>query len=197
MINQEYVYHASKGRGLKVLEPKVSNHKVPWVYATKDIVLAASFLGDNHSFICERFYTDGGFCLWERFDGAFDLGYKEKRGSIYCLKPDTFKEGMTSFPLEVVSELPVAVEEEIFVDNVQEYLLNLERKGELKIFRFPEIPVGKPENKEDIVEIAKDWTVEFGEHVLEQIKEYHPDVLDRVTGGLQEQGYEFKSEEWI
>lgn len=159
MINQEYVYHASKGRGLKVLEPKLSTHKVLWVYATKDIVTAALFLGHNFDFICQVGALGERPFIWERFEGAFDLAYKDKKGSIYYLKPDTFKE------------------------------------GKLEIYMFPNIPKGRPSDKEDIVEKAIKRTFGLGEIVLEQIEEYHPDILDRVIDGLKEKKYEFKSKE--
>jgi len=197
MINQEYVYHSSTISGLKVLEPKPSTHKIPWVYATRDIASAGMFLGDNLDFICQTGFSRGKPYIWERFKGAFDLGYKNKKGSIYYLKPDTFKEGMTSFTQEVVSEVPVKVEKEIHIDNVQEFLLNLEKEGELSLFIFPSTPDGKPSDKEDIVERGVNWTIDFGEGTLNQIQEYHPDVLDRVIKGLQERNYKFKDKKWL
>ncbi len=197
MINQEYVYHSSKVRGLKVLEPKPSTHKTPWVYATKDIASAAMFLGDNFDFICQTGFSKGKPYIWERFKGAFDLGYKNKKGAIYYLKPDTFKEGMTSFTGEIVSEVPVKVEKEIFINDVQGFLLNLEKEGKLKIFIFPNTPDGRPSNKEDIVERGIVWTIDFGEDTLDRVKEYHPDVLERVIKGLQERDYEFKNKKWL
>lgn len=197
MINQKYVYHSSKVRGLKILEPRPSTHKIPWVYATKDIATAAMYLGDNFDFICQTGFSKGKPFIWERFKGAFDLGYKNKKGSIYYLKPDSFKENMTSFSLEIVSEIPVKVEKEVIVNDAKEYLLNLEKQGKLSIFMFPDTPEGRASNKEDIVEKGINWTIDFGENTLEQIKEYHPDVLDRVIKGLQEKGYVFKTKEWI
>jgi hypothetical protein len=197
MINQKYVYHSSKVTGLKILEPRPSTHKIPWVYATKDIATAAMYLGDNFDFICQTGFYKGKPFIWERFKGAFDLGYKNKKGSIYYLKPDSFKENMTSFSLEIVSEIPVKVEKEVIINDAKEYLLNLEKQGKLSIFMFPDTPEGRASNKEDIVEKGINWTIDFGESTLEQIKEYHPDVLDRVIKGLQEKGYVFKTKEWI
>ena len=54
MIDQKYVYHSSKVRGLKVLEPRPSTHKTPFVYTTKDIATTAMYLGDNFDFICQE-----------------------------------------------------------------------------------------------------------------------------------------------
>lgn len=196
MINQKYVYHSSKVRGLKVLEPRPSTHKIPWVYATKDIASAAMFLGDNFDFICQTGFSKNKPYIWERFKGAFDLGYKNKKGSIYYLKPDSFKENMTSFSGEIVSEVPVKVEKEEKIDDVKEYLLNLEKQGKLLIFMYPNTPDGRHSDKEDIVDRGINWTIDFGENTIKQIKKYHPDVLDRVIKGLQEKGYKFKSKEF-
>ena len=197
MINQPYVYHSSKVRGLKVLEPRPSTHKMSWVYATKDIATTAIFLGDNSDFICQTGFSNGKPYIWERFKGAFDLGYKDKKGSIYYLKPDSFKENMTSFSPEIVSEVPVKVEKEILIDNVKEYLIDLEKQEKLIIFIFPNTPDGRSSNKEDIVKRGIDWTIDFGEGTLDQIQEYHPDVLDRVMKGLQERDYKFKNKKWL
>lgn len=197
MINQDYVYHSSKFSGLQVLEPRPSTHKIPWVYATKDIATAAMFLGDNSDFICQTGFSNGKPYIWERFKGAFDLGYKDKKGSIYYLKPDSFKENMTSFSPEIVSEVPVKVEKEILIDNVKEYLIDLEKQEKLIIFIFPNTPDGRSSNKEDIVKRGIDWTIDFGENTLDQIEKYHPDVLERVIKGLYEKNYIFKSEKWL
>ncbi len=59
MENQEFVYHASKAKGLKKLEPRKSTHKKPWVYATKDITTSAMFLGDNYDFIVQTHLNKG------------------------------------------------------------------------------------------------------------------------------------------
>ena len=197
MINQKYVYHSSKVSGLKILEPRPSTHKIPWVYATKDIATTAMYLGYNFDFICQTGFSKGKPYIWERFKGAFNLGYKDKKGSIYYLKPDTFKEGMTSYTPEIVSEVPVKVEKEIPINDVQEYLLNLEKEGKLKIFMFPNTLDGESSNKEDIVERGINWTIDFGEDTLDRVKEYHPDVLNRVIKGLQERNYKFKNKKWL
>ncbi|HPQ78995.1 MAG TPA: hypothetical protein PLG47_00895 [Candidatus Dojkabacteria bacterium] len=197
MINQKYVYHSSKVSGLKILEPRPSTHKIPWVYATKDIATTAMYLGDNFDFICQTGFSKGKPYIGERFKGAFDLGYKDKKGSIYYLKPDTFKEGMTSYTPEIVSEVPVKVEKEIPINDVQEYLLNLEKEGKLKIFMFPNTLDGESSNKEDIVERGINWTIDFGEDTIDRVKEYHPDVLNRVIKGLQERNYKFKNKKWL
>ena len=106
---------------MKVLEPRSSSHKIPWVYATNDIATTAMFLGHHSDFICQTGIFKNKAYIWKRFECAFDFGYKNKKGSIYYLKPDTFKENMTLFPPEVVFEVPVKVEKEVIMDDVKEY----------------------------------------------------------------------------
>jgi len=98
------VYHSSKTQGLKIIEPHFSTHNKRWVYATKNIATSAMFLGDNDDFICQIYHGENGIPLMcERFEGAFDLAYKNKAGSIYVLNGKNFKEGQTTWPDDMVS----------------------------------------------------------------------------------------------
>lgn len=70
------VYHSSKTRGLKTILPSTSTHGRKWVYATKDLVLAALFLattGGDFTCCIGRDKITGKPYLCERFRGAFDL----------------------------------------------------------------------------------------------------------------------------
>ncbi len=186
------VYHSSKISGLKVLEPKISTHKKPWVYATKDIATAAMFLGDNFDFICQTGLEPIPF-IWERFEGAFDLAYRNKAGSIYILDGTNFKEDQTSWSGDLVSEQEEKVKKEIVVDNVEEFLKKLAKEKKLNIYFYPDQPEDTPTDKSDIIERAVDWTINLGEETLDEVKKYHPDVLEKVLKQLHDKGYKFKS----
>ena len=54
-----------------------------------------------------------------------------------------------------------------------------------------------PELAADIVERGINWTIDFGEDTIDRVKEYHPDVLNRVIKGLQERNYKFKNKKWL
>lgn len=190
------VYHCSLKSGLKKLTPKPSTHKTPWVYATKDIAISAMFLGDNGDFICQTGIYNGIPQIYERFKGAFDYAYNNKKGSIYVLDGKNFKEGMTTWSAEVVSEFEEQVLEEIAVENVEQFLLKLQKEGKLKIYFYPEVPPYAPKDKSDVIERAVKWTKDFGEHTLGQIEKFHPDILDKVIEALKEQDYVFLDEKW-
>lgn len=187
------VYHSSTTSGLKQLLPKESTHKQPWVYATKDIATSAMFLGHTGDFICQTGVEDGIPCLYERFTGAFDMSYKNKKGSIYVLDGKNFSEGKTTWSAEVVSSAVAPVLEEIIIDNVEEYLKKLDSEGKLKIYMFPT----RPADNSDLIEKAVRWTMDFGEGTLEQLQRYHPNLLHTVLLQLREKKYSFVDQKWL
>lgn len=192
-----YVYHSSDISGLKILEPRISTHKKPWVYATKNIASSAMFLGKNSDLICQTGIIDSKPYIWERFTGALQVAYQGRKGSIYLLEPGTFKSGQTSWSEELVSDHPVTVKKEMIVDDVFEFLKQLKDKRELNIYCYPDAPPGFPSGKQDLIEKAIKWTIEFGEDTLNDIEKYHPDITGEIIERLRSQSYIFKSPKWL
>jgi len=165
------------------------------VYATKDPALAACFLGNlGGDFTCAigRDPKTGKPFLCERFPGAFELRYRNVRGSIYVLPGESFLEGQTGWKEEVVSPVPVTPLEEIPVEDAAEYLLGLEREGKLLIVRYPEKIADIPEDDEDLVLRAVVWYRRFkpfGFLVLRELGKYHPHLVNRVKSALREGKY--------
>jgi len=185
------VYHSSEIQGLKKLIPQISTHGESWVYATWDIVMAAAFLGVlGGDFTCAvgRDETGKPF-ICERFKGSFDLRYGNVKASIYILPGERFIAGKTQWEEEVVCNEPVTPLYEIKIQNAKEYLLQLAKENKLIIKYYPEKIAEIPEDDEDLVYRAVIWTKQFGDEYLEQVKEYHPNLLDRVLQGIQENKY--------
>src|SRR6266536_2448718 len=132
MTSKQFVYHASRKSGLRLTEPHTSTHRRAWVYATEDIPTSAMFLGDNNDFICQTGIEDGMPCVCERFQGALELAYSGKSGSIYGLASAHFTSDQTTWPAEVVSDQPEKVLEEIGVEDALVYLRELEKEGKLR-----------------------------------------------------------------
>jgi len=196
-MNQKYVYHASKTSGIKVLKPEVSTHKKSWVYATNNIATAAMFLGDNFDFICQTgIGKDNKPFIFERFEGALEYAYRNKVGSIYKLSGETFLGNKTSWSAEVISEVPVKVLKEMKVNDSLTTLLDLEEKGALIIYRYPDTPPDAAKDKSDIISRAVDWTIDLGEKILDQTEQFHPDVLKKVIGILKKKGYKPITTKW-
>ena len=183
----KFVYHGSVTSNLKLIEPQKSTHGKEWVYATKEISVCTLFIsGLGGDFTCSigRDNISDKIYLCERFNGAFDYRYSEKSGSVYVLPSISFSEGKTSWDEEVVSEIAVVPVEEIFIPDIKEYLLQLEKQGKLIIKYFPEKINEIPEDDEDLIERAVIWTNQFGDRILEQVKLYHPDLLCKIIEKL-------------
>lgn len=189
------VYHASRVQGLHVIKPRRSTHGKAWVYATKDPVIAACFLGAlGGDLTCAvgRDPATGKPFICERFAGAFEARYRGVKGSIYVLSGETFQEGLTSWEEEVVSEKPVMPLDEIRVDDAASYILDLSQEGKLLLVRYPQKIAGIPEDDEDLVIRATVWTRKFGILgflVLRELKKWHPHLVPKVRQALKEGKY--------
>ncbi|WP_102398923.1 hypothetical protein [Haloimpatiens massiliensis] len=181
------VYHSSIIQNLKILNPVKSTHGVEYVYGTKDLVMSAVFLsGFGGDFTCcvGRDKDTGKPYICERFQGAFDLRYNLKFGSIYVLPGDTFIKGKTHWSEEVVSTVAVEPIEEIKINDAKKYLEELEVQGMLLIVKYPDKIDEIPNDDEDLVERAVVWSKMRGDIILEQIKKFHPNLLSRVIEGI-------------
>ena len=185
-----YVYHASEGQGLTVIRPAVSTHGKEWVYAAKDLVMAALFLsGKGGDLTCAVGREEGVPYVCERFAGAFKHRYGGVKGSIYVLPSAGFEEGKTGWEEEVVCGKEVVPVEEIVVEDAEGFLLGLAGEGRLKVFYYPDRPAEIPEDDEDLVYRGIVWTRQWGEAVLEEFRRYHPQLVGRIEEGLREGRY--------
>jgi len=176
---------------MKVIRPRRSTHGRAWVYATKDPVVAACFLGNlGGDFTCAvgRDPESSMPFVCERFAGAFDVRYGGVSGSIYALPGRGFAEGMTGWEEEVVSREPVAPLRETRVADAAVYLRGLERAGKLRIVFYPGKIAGIPEDDEDLVRRAVVWARRFepaGFLVLRELGRYHPHLVERAKEALR------------
>ena len=185
-----YVYHASEKQGLTVIRPAISTHGEMWVYAAKDLVMAALFLsGRGGDLTCAIGREEGIPYVCERFAGAFEYRYGGVRGSIYVLPARGFVEGRTGWEEEVVSEVEVHPVQEIEVEDAKEFLEELASRGDLKILYYPDRVAEIPEDDEDLVHRGIVWTRRWGEIVLEEFRRYHPHLIERIEEGLREGRY--------
>ena len=165
--------------------PNKSTHGKSWVYATKDKIMSAVFLGTEGGDYTVQVGRDpeGKVFLTERFEGAFELRYSVS-GSIYTLSSEGFLEDLTSWNEEVVNPSPVKIISEEHVNDVSKYLKESEVKGDIIISYFPEryrVPI----DDSDLVEKAISWVGQFGEREFEHLEKYHPELIVRVKAGLK------------
>ncbi len=185
-----YVYHSSKTQGLKTIEPRISTHEKSWVYALKSPEHSILFMGNNHDLINQIGNdVNGELYIFERFAGALEHAYKGEEGSIYTLDAGDFKAGMTSWDPEVICEHACPVIKEEKIDNVLDKILELDKESKIKVYRFPNRPPGVPADNSDLIDKAARWASrpgKAGEHVLEEIKKYLPDLLDKVKERMKQ-----------
>ena len=133
------LYHASPVRGLTVLEPSVTKYfGKPRQVCLTALEPMALFYGVKH-FEYTYGYTGAGALYYEEyFPGALAEIYRGRSAALYRC---AWREGMeaAAIPNEYVSAEPVAVEEEIFIPDLYEALLERESRGLLRIVRWEQL----------------------------------------------------------
>jgi len=184
-MKTKYVYHSSSIQGLTEISPNTSTHKHAWVYALESKELSALFLANWSDFQLAFGSINGQWYVCERISQALEKIYKNKKGSIYKLKADNFKRNQTSWKAELVSELSEKVIEETKIADALKFILNLTKQKKLKIYYYPDLPANFPKDKSDLINKAVQWTKEFGEETLDQVKIYHPEIIQKVKSHLK------------
>lgn len=143
------LFHISPIGDLKIIEPNISSHGKAWVYATECIPLGLAFgvkeHSDFHTMISgrgkDKKYTP---YIVENYSGAFDL-YKGKSCYIYEVDNTDFKENMTSWSEDFVSDKPVKVLNCQKIDDIFEELCKYQNAGEIILYNYDDV-----QNKEEL-----------------------------------------------
>ena len=192
----EIVYHGSKEHGIKRLEPRKSTHGV-YVYATPEKVLALNFsgrCGDDLTYDIGHFSTDknGPWELVENIPGAFEKMFSNS-SSIYSFSDETFKDIHTGF-----EEVGVDVVNEEYCENVYEGLLQAEKEGLVKIYRYPNKPVGFKQGGSDILDKWRRYKYkmnkEFSKNEFDRLVYLHPNLLLKINELANEFNYDYHYE---
>ena len=191
------IYHGSSIKGLKRLEPRKSTHGL-YVYATTDKVLALVFsgrCGDDLTYDLGHFGTDKNspWELVENIPGAFDKMFKNT-SSIYSILDETFKDIHTGFR-EVVSEVGVDILGEENCENVYEELLQAEKEGLVKIYRYPNKPLGLKKDGSDILDKWRHHKYkmnhDFSKDEFDRLVCLHPNLLQEINELAKEFNYDY------
>lgn len=133
------LYHVSHTQGLTVLEPHISSHGKPYVYAIESLVTGLLFgvKKDDFDFLL---YTDdaGKPVLCECYPDAFRKKYEGQSCSVYEVKEAGFLRGVTGWSPELVCENAVAVENEHIISDLYIRLQEEEQAGNLIVQRYSE-----------------------------------------------------------
>lgn len=194
------VYHGSKEHGIKRLEPRKSTHG-SYVYATPEKVLALHFsgrCGDDLTYSLGHYGNDKNspWDLVENIPGAFDKMYSNS-SSIYSFSDKTFKDIHTGFQ-EVVSEEAVDVLNEEYCENVYQGLLEAEKEGKVRIYRYPNKPDSLKKDGSSILDVyrfyKKQLNKEISKNEFDRLVYLYPSLLPKINDLAQELGYEYHYE---
>ena len=131
------LYHVSPVAGLKTLQPRVSTHKVEYVYAIENLVTGLLFGAkwDDFDFILST-DKNGNPVICECYPDAFKSVYQGKTCSVYFLNDEGFQRNKTSWSEELVSENIVQVVEEQVITDLYNRLLDEEQNYKLIVHRY-------------------------------------------------------------
>lgn len=154
------LYHVTTIPNLKVLEPHVSTHGKAYVYATTNLEFALFFGGNESAGDFDGMYgiNNGVPFFYEAYSGALKRRFYGATCYIYEVDPSTFMEGKTSFKSEVVSEKPVKILGCEKVDNLYNYLMELNKNSKINLHFFEETK----EYEEMIENHITDRIIRFG-----------------------------------
>lgn len=154
-------YHASPVAGIKVLEPKVSNHGIPLIYFSKKRENVLVYLSNAIEKFCRDTgyahtgkwtkwasygFRDGIQLLEEYYPNALAETYQGVSGYIYRAASIRETRQEIHIPDAAVSSLPVPVDGVEFIPDAYEAILEAERRGEIFIIRY-----------EAMTESGRDW----------------------------------------
>jgi hypothetical protein len=181
----KYVYHSSPTQEFKEIKKNNSMDRGEYVFGSPHLEVSAAFLGrKGGDFTCGLGHEDNGkMYLCERFQGALEYRYN-KPGSIYFLDSVNFREDKNLWWAEVISDRNEEVLKEMRIERPVDFLYELQEKGKLDIYRYPDRPAVIPDNDFDLVDRAIHWSRAFGEDVLRSMKKYHPHLMDKVISQL-------------
>lgn len=159
------LYHASSTAGLRVLQPRVSSHGKPYVYAMQSRAAALVFGApqDDFDFLLEE--EDGVLSLHECYPGALETKYAGRSCALYVLPEAGFLRGVTGWEPEWVCPAPVQPVEELAIPDLYRSLLAEQARGQLKLHRYRETPAYRAKMAEHLVDrlVRSDYWRRAGE----------------------------------
>ena len=148
-------YHASQTGGIRVLEPRISNHNIPLIYFSTKRENVLVYLSNAIEKYCREtgFEYDGKWEKWgpygfskdglmrieEYYPDALISTYKGVSGYIYCADDIKSADYEIIIPQAAVSSEPVKVKSVEYVPDALEAILQAERDGLITIKRYEEM----------------------------------------------------------
>ena len=179
------LYHVSSIPDLKILEPRVSTHGKPYVYATENLEFAMLFGSkkSNGDFDGTYGINDGKPFFYEAYPGALKRRFSGEECYIYEVDSANFEKGKTSFSGEVVSEKPAKILNCKKVNDVYQYLLNEISAGKMIFKQYDD---SDKEYVSMMEEYIRDRIIRFNvlqnkdSNIYKFCKEYFPKIVQEI-----------------
>lgn len=152
-------YHASSAKGIKLLEPRTSNHNIPLIYFSEkreNVLVYLSnaiekfcketdfaYSGVWHKWASYGFDNNGIMTLEEYYPNALLETYKGVSGYIYSAEHINNSDENIKVSYAVTSRDAVEVTDCEFVEDAYDEIIKAEANGLIKITRFEEISDAK------------------------------------------------------
>lgn len=139
METNKKLYHVSKMPNIEEIEPRISKHKIPYVYATTNLPFAILFGSSNsHGNLDGKFGVEPGgiVSFYEAFPNSFKERFENQTCYVYEVDPTTFLVGKTEFRNEVVSPVPVKVISCREIKDLYQYFQKLIKENRFKLIEF-------------------------------------------------------------
>ena len=149
-------YHASQVANIKVLEPRISNHKKPLVYLSSKRENVLVYLSNAIEKYCKEkefsfngswqkwgpygFTEDGRLRLEEYYPNAFEETYRGVSGFIYFTSQKPTPEMDIQIRDAVATRQCVPVEGVEFIEDAYEAIMEVAEKGLIEIRKYEEQP---------------------------------------------------------
>ena len=157
------LYHASKERGLLLLEPRVSSHSRAYVYAIHNKITAVCFGAPKDDFDLLMDEVEGVPHLYECYPHAVELVYNKKSCSLYEVSEEGFASGKTGWDAELVSEKAVPVTKEEHIEDIYLYLITASEQGKCVIHTYSDDPEYQSMLREELGARIKDFGLDEAE----------------------------------
>lgn len=139
METNKKLFHVSKVPNIEEIEPRISKHKIPYVYATTNLPFALLFGSSNsHGNLDGKFGVEPGgiVSFYEAFPNAFKERFENQTCYVYEVDPSTFLVGKTEFRNEVVSLVPVKAISCHEIKDLYQYFQKLIKENRFKLIEF-------------------------------------------------------------
>lgn len=173
-------YHASQTKGIKVLEPRVSNHNIPLIYFSDKRENVLVYLSNAIEKYCRQtnFDYDGNYSKWgpygftkdgilkleEYYPNATEDTYKGVSAYIYYVKDIPGKEKLNDIPHVFKTSIETQVDSVEYIPDAYTAIMDAVDKGEIVLVKYDNFIKEKKEWLENIIQKEYDEADEHPEY---------------------------------